>query len=73
MYYMGESKSKLEVFYHFFIELFLSYFFGPRPKHMLTKVIEHLSRPEVVCFFLGLLASFLPVLLPVKLTCGRQW
>ena len=34
MYLIGESKSKLELFYRLFIEFFVIFFFGPTLKHV---------------------------------------
>jgi len=74
MYHLGESDSKLELFYLLFIKLFLSHFFIPGLKHMfewslklLLRILKCLSG---FSFFLGLLASFLHMQL--ILTSGRQ-
>ena len=40
MSYVRESKSKLELLYRLFIDLFLSCFIGPKPKHMLERSLK---------------------------------
>ena len=73
MHHMRESKSKLELFYRLFIELFCHKHMFERSLKLLLRIPKWFNAFQVLKwfrFFLGLLASFLNARL--LLTFGKQ-